>query len=813
MMKIEFDYNQQVTIIQAQSTDTFQDIINKYLQKCSLNPTSAYFLANGKQIIPQQTVESQMNEIEKKNKILKVLVQLIEEGNTKVPIIVKSKEIICPRCYEPCRIKFENYKITLYGCINNHSVNNIKIKHFNNTQKINISNIVCGQCNMKNKGNSLNNEFFKCLKCNTNLCLLCKSNHDMNHNIIRYDQKNYICQKHNENYIKYCSECNLNICYSCDEEHEGHKTIFLGDIKPNIIETNNQLLEMKKIIDDFNNKIKAIIVKLNELVDDVNILYEINNTILNNYEKQNRNYQILQNVKGISTNNGIFEELKKLNKITDITNKDCLSNIINFYNNINSDILILENKAFLETEIEESNDNNKEEIKSNKPIHINNLSSKKRNEMNIIYKIKKDENEIRLFGDIFVINNKDNCYLLIEGKQYELCEFFKLNENQKEKDSLEIKLIENKSISNMSSMFNGCSSLISLFSNWDTKKVNDLSFIFSNCNSLKSLPDISKWNTKNVTNFSSMFYNCYSLTSLPDLSNWNTKKVNNMNSLFHFCKSLVSLPDISNWDTKKVTNMNHIFSDCSSLEILPDISNWDIRNVTDMNSMFNNCSSLKSLPDISKWNTKKVNNMRYLFNYCNSLESLPDISIWDIGNVIDISSMFNQCELIISLPDISKWDTKHVNNMQYLFNFCNSLEYLPNISKWNTSNVTDMSYIFNNCSSLENLPDISKWDTSNITDVSYIFSNCSSLETLPDISKWNTKNVINMNNMFEGCSSLENLPDISVWDIKNVTDMSSMFENCTLLESFPDLSKWELNKELKKDSMFSGCDEDIVPKI
>ena len=112
--------------------------------------------------------------------------------------------------------------------------------------KGNMSNIICEKCRIKNKGNEPNNELYKCLTCNKNLCLLCRSNHNLNHNIIKYEQKNYIYQKHNEPFIKYCKECNKNICYSCDEEHGKHNTIFLGDLKLDIEETKNHLLEIKK---------------------------------------------------------------------------------------------------------------------------------------------------------------------------------------------------------------------------------------------------------------------------------------------------------------------------------------------------------------------------------------------------------------------------------------------------------------------------------------------------------------------------------------------------------------------------------------
>ena len=93
--------------------------------------------------------------------------------------------------------------------------------------------------------------------------------------------------------------------------------------------------------------------------------------------------------------------------------------------------------------------------------------------MIIKYNINKDDNKINIFGSDFVKNNKDNCYILIDNQKYDLCEYFKLNNNHKNNNILQIQLIETKSITNMSYMFN-------------------------NCSSLNSLPDISNWNTSNV---------------------------------------------------------------------------------------------------------------------------------------------------------------------------------------------------------------------------------------------------------------------------------------------------------------------------
>ena len=41
--------------------------------------------------------------------------------------------------------------------------------------------------------------------------------------------------------------------------------------------------------------------------------------------------------------------------------------------------------------------------------------------MTIIYNIDKNKNHIYIFGEDFVKNNKNNCYLIINGKKIKLC--------------------------------------------------------------------------------------------------------------------------------------------------------------------------------------------------------------------------------------------------------------------------------------------------------------------------------------------------------------------------------------------------------
>ena len=127
------------------------------------------------------------------------------------------------------------------------------------------------------------------------------------------------------------------------------------------------------------------------------------------------------------------------------------------------------------------------------------------------YKIFEKEEKIKIFGDLFVKNNKDNFKIvLINDEEKELAEFYDLKAypvNQKKKIiEFQLKQIKDE-VTSLSMMFQDCKNLISIkdLSMIETDKVTDMSYMFSNCSSLSSLPDISTWNTENVTNMSYLF--------------------------------------------------------------------------------------------------------------------------------------------------------------------------------------------------------------------------------------------------------------------------------------------------------------------
>ena len=92
------------------------------------------------------------------------------------------------------------------------------LNEYENTQKIDTSKIKCSKCNCNvAKSEIYNNEMYICNICKMYLCPLCRARHDDSHKVFKDDEKNYICEIHNELYVSYCKSCKSNICLKCEK--------------------------------------------------------------------------------------------------------------------------------------------------------------------------------------------------------------------------------------------------------------------------------------------------------------------------------------------------------------------------------------------------------------------------------------------------------------------------------------------------------------------------------------------------------------------------------------------------------------------
>ena len=272
----------------------------------------------------------------------------------------------------------------------------------------------------------------------------------------------------------------------------------------------------------------------------------------------------------------------------------------------------------------------------NKVKIVNDDKENIENEIDCVYYEEEDKKTIRLIHDYdYIFNWEDNSKelrephlqarlinqkffmhnieLIINGKKMNFD--FRYERKNSDPKLIKVKFIFKKLLHNMSFMFSGCSSLISI--------------------------DLSKVNTSKVNNMSYMFRECDKLLTA-NFNSFNTSKVVNMKAMFYRCKSLESL-DLSSFKTNKVTDMSEMFYGCGALESL-NLTSFKVKNVINMSCMFQYCSSLKTL-DLSSFNTCCVLNMSYMFCFCNRLTSL----------------------------DLSYFDTEGANTYKMFF-FCNALK-------------------------------------------------------------------------------------------------------------------------------------------
>ena len=768
------------------------------------NKKDLYFIFDGK--IKSFAPKIKIGEFHKKS--IKIFVFKMN----KKEIINNEKEnnIICPEadCKNLAFLSFNDDKVSMNCSIKNHSFINLNFKKFLEIQNIDKSKIICCECN--------NNKYFygdifyvcSCDKYICDLCYISSLNHQ-SHKRIKYNERFAKCNRHSKIFLTFCNICNVNLCEDCEKVHNSNSNHKIINFK--------QLIQSEKKYSDFIQEIKDNFKRINFCKSELEKL--------NKYFSYNFKYYINE----IENYSKFYE---KILESSEFINCETLKNIMN-----------LKNKKLLYNINDYLTYNFKTKIK----VSLENFENIK-NEINITYKNIYNESRIKLFGEKFVKNNKEFCILVVDNMIFDLYNYYSFEESDKKKKDkiVKIKLITLKKITNMSHMFSGCRSLISLpdICNYDTSEVIDMSFMFFNCINLKILSDISKWNTSNVINMSYMFYNCKNIYPIPNISNWDINKVENMNDIFFQCKMNQEYAQQSKWNKKNNNEfiLNYDFDyiksgkklfgtkfveknkdKCFLLiedEIFELCEIYKMKNeseentekeikvkliqnevITDLSYMFNDCDSIVNLPDISELNTSNITNMSYLFYNCKSLKLLPDISKWDMSLVTDISYMFYNCKSLVKLPDISNWNTNNLLDINNMFSECSSLISIPDISKWKTNNIKNMSYLFYNCNNLKNLPDISNWDLSNVSTLKSMFSGCTSIESLPEIIKWDFSNISDISYMFYECESLKYLPDFTKWKINNVQSMSYLFDDCFSLNFLSDLKNFNIKLFTKENEL------------
>ena len=453
----------------------------------------------------------------------------------------------------------------------------------------------------------------------------------------------YECQKiFHENCLKdWDKKCKLEnrklVCPNCRNElpiENWNKKLDYEDNRKDYAYLLNKIYESK-----LNNNMKSNVIMIKERrISKLNHYKKKQNELLQKCEKHIlRTIEIFKNI--IDKINSIHSLLKlkdntKLNDLVNIypLNFECL--YYNISEGINEELdnfqdYIIKNRKYfkkkahskeniikddnINTDNTFDNKSSNDSTDSNK-VRINiNQSKKKLNqfpiienkkEINLTYNVLSKGN-YEIFGEEFVVNNKDNIELLINGKESILVS----NCDLKEGDNNITMIIKNKLI-NLSHMFSGCGSLqdITELKYLDVRETRDFSSMFWGCLSLSDISSLENWNVSNVNNFSFMFGGCSLLSNISALQNWNVSNGQNFGSMFWGCSILCDLTPLKNWNVSNGNDFSSMFSDCLQLSNIQPLNNWKIPRTSNVSNMFWECLSLKEVTPLQTWNdTKKQN--------------------------------------------------------------------------------------------------------------------------------------------------------------------------------------------------------------
>jgi hypothetical protein len=287
------------------------------------------------------------------------------------------------------KIIYKGYKIFMeYRCQNGH-YSYEKLYDFYQRNKINsIKSTICCVGYEVNDGKQ---DFYYCNDCKQYYCEKDKKAHEkideLPHNLINLKYIDNICNEHMNVINDYCLDCHKNICFKCIS-HKNHKKISLTNLNIDNRELGkyiNRLNGLKKdyntfydecdktikevldYIENFNNNLKNF-----KIVNDYsfNICQDLINSYIFLRNKNQLNYEIIENIKSILNFNSIKFDMDK--------NFNCIAKLIyiNSIIKLEYNTLFKLNNNFINFDMKISEDEEKL-IKSKNINNNNNLTYRK----------------------------------------------------------------------------------------------------------------------------------------------------------------------------------------------------------------------------------------------------------------------------------------------------------------------------------------------------------------------------------------------------------------------------------------------------
>ena len=313
-VRVTFFYLDRTIEVLCKSDEEIDKVFDRFVSKLNDDSEKSHYIFyhGGKKLGHDTTID--------KNKYL--------FGKKDISIVAQKKLRIikCPKCKcNDCIINLNNYIASYYGCKNGHSDNSIYDQYIN-IQKIDTAEIRCNESGCDHNQQNYNLGFYKCLKCSSIVKrskYFCKehiSNHDKDHKYVKYDKKNYFCEKHFSKFIKYCFSHHENLCEECEKNHEGDNIAKYELMTPSI----EKLLESLNKMEENINTLRHVIDDIKNSLDDALRIFKryhyIAKDIIGKFElfnKDLKNNRILKSLWNLKASNA-----KMNNELTKIINEE-----------------------------------------------------------------------------------------------------------------------------------------------------------------------------------------------------------------------------------------------------------------------------------------------------------------------------------------------------------------------------------------------------------------------------------------------------------------------------------------------------------
>ena len=332
---------------------------------------------------------------------------------------------------------------------------------------------------------------------------------------------------------------------------------------------------------------------------------------------------------------------------------------------------------------------------------------------------------------------------------------------------LDLSSLATPSVQSMEQMFCGSTGISSItFGNepssaLSSASLTNVSSMFDGCSSLKSVRFPSSFTCEHVTTGFRWFANCSNLTGVRFPERFDLTSVTTLEKAFMGCSGLSSLEFPTGCTAPALRNLTDMFNGCEKLGSAGFPDSMKLTQVTTLYRAFCNCKELTRFAFPAGSDLSHVANAFETFRHCEKLDANPFANgTYAFRDGTNLFCCMADCYSLSSAKAqdiLEHLDLRGATNLQGLFYNCTGLTgdlELPEV--FTCEGAENMSGMFQQCSNLEGVRFPRGFAGPRVTTASYLFDGCTSLKRV-DLGNMNMPKCSNTSNLFGGVGSLEQI--------------------------------------------------------